>query len=351
MNKKNQPKTASFLAGGDIAPDRASAKGMFGSLGKLFRSADFSFANLENALSTRGELMKGKPTKHRGHPSLVAGLVDAGFDAVGIANNHVLDFGVPSLEETMMTLRRAGIPFTGAGMDLRQASAPVVLERGGLKIGLLAYSSVLPQGHAAGPGEPGVNPLRVKTSYTPLRNLDEYPASEPIIHSWAVAEDLARMKRAVRSLKRRADLVFVYHHWGASMRHEAHEHQREIGHAAIDAGACAVFGGHQHVLSAIEFHNGRPVVHCTGNLIFDEVEPFFTEATLQTFLLGGQMDKDGLSDLHLIPCRCGVGGAPRLLSPKRGEGRVNVDMVRKLSAPYGTEVSVRDGEVAVSPLG
>lgn len=351
MNKKNPQKTASFLTGGDIAPDRASAKGMFGHLGKLFRDADFSFANLENALSTRGELMKGKATKHRGHPSLVAGLVDAGFDAVGIANNHLLDFGVPSLEETMMTLRRAAIPFTGAGMDSEEARAPVVLERGGLRVGLLAYSSVLPQGHAAGPGEPGVNPLRVRTSYTPLRNLDEYPASEPVIHSWAVAEDLARMKEDIAQLKSQADLVFVYHHWGASMRHEVHEHQREIGQAAIDAGACAVFGGHQHVLSAIEFYKGRPIVHCTGNLIFDEVEPFFTEATLQTFLLGGRMDEEGLSDLHLIPCRCGVGGAPRPLSPKRGEGRVIVDMMQKFSASYGTDISVRDGEVAVSPLG
>ena len=351
MNKKNPQKTASFLTGGDIAPDRASPRGMFGHLGKLFRDADFSFANLENALSTRGELMKGKATKHRGHPSLVAGLVDAGFDAVGIANNHLLDFGVPSLEETMMTLRRAAIPFTGAGMDSEEARTPVVLERGGLRVGLLAYSSVLPQGHAAGPGEPGVNPLRVRTSYTPLRNLDEYPASEPVIHTWAVAEDLVQMKEDIAQLKSQSDLVFVYHHWGASMRHEVHEHQREIGQAAIDAGACAVFGGHQHVLSAIEFYKGRPIVHCTGNLIFDEVEPFFTEATLQTFLLGGRLDEEGLSDLHLIPCRCGVGGAPKPLSPKRGEGRVIVDMMQKFSASYGTDISVRDGEVAVSPLG
>ena len=350
MNKKKPQKTVSFLTGGDIAPDRDSAKGMFGRLGNLFRDADFSFANLENALSTRGELMKGKATKHRGHPSLVAGLVDAGFDALGIANNHLLDFGVSSLEETMVTLRRARIPFTGAGMDLEEAKAPVVLERGGLRVGLLAYSSVLPQGHAAGPEEAGVNPLRVRTSYTPLRNLDEYPASEPVIHSWAEAEDLSRMKKDIRSLKRRADLVFVYHHWGASMRHEVHEHQREIGQAAIDAGACVVFGGHQHVLSAIEFYKGQPIVHCTGNLIFDEIEPFFTEATLQTFLLGGRMDKQGLSDLYLIPCRCGVGGAPRPLSPKRGEGRAIVDMMQKFSAPYGTEIAVRDGEVAVSPL-
>ena len=350
MNKKNPQKTASFLTSGDLAPDRGSAKGMFGRLGKLFRDADFSFANLENALSTRGELMKGKPTRHRGHPALVAGLVDAGFDAVGIANNHMLDFGVASLEQTMVTLRRAGIPFTGAGMDSEEAGAPAIVERGGLKLGLLAYSSVLPQGHAAGPDEPGVNPLRVRTSYTPLRNLDEYPASEPIIHSWAVGEDLARMKEDIRRLKEQVDLVFVYQHWGASIRHEVHEHQREIGHAAINAGACAVFGGHQHVLSAIEFYNGRPIVHCTGNLIFDEIEPFFTEATNQTFLLGGRMEEEGVSDLHLIPCRCGVDRAPRLLSPRRGEGRAIVNMMHNFSAPYGTDISIKDGEVAVSPL-
>ncbi len=350
MNKNNPQKSASFLTGGDIAPDRASAKGMFGRLGKLFRDADFSFANLENALSTRGELMKGKPTRHRGHPALVAGLVDAGFDAVGIANNHMLDFGVPSLEQTMMTLRRAAIPFTGAGMTIEEAGKPAILERGGLRVGLLAYSSVLPQGHSAGPEEAGVNPLRVKTSYTPLRNLDEYPASEPIIHSWAVTEDLERMKEDIGRLKSRADLVFVYQHWGASMRHEVHEHQREIGHAAIDAGAGAVFGGHQHVLSGIEFYHGRPIVHCTGNLIFDEIEPFFTDAASQTFLLGGRMDQGGVSDLYLIPCRCGVGGASRLLSPMRGEGRKIVSTMQKLSTPYGTDVSIRDGEVAVSPL-
>ena len=346
MNKKNTQNTASFLTGGDIAPDRASAKGMFGQLGKLLRDADFSFANLENALSTRGELMKGKATKHRGHPSLVAGLVDAGFDTVGIANNHLLDYGVLSLEETMLTLRRAAIPFTGAGMESEEARAPVVLERGGLRWTLATVVRRRPRGAGRTAWT-----RRVRTSYTPLRNLDEYPASEPVIHSWAVAEDLARMKEDIVRLKEQVDLVFVYQHWGASMRHEVHEHQREIGQAAIDAGACAVFGGHQHVLSAIEFYDGRPIVHCSGNLIFDEVEPFFTDATLQTFLLGGRMDKDGLSDLHLIPCYCGVGGAPRLLSPKRGEGRVIVEMMQRFSAPYGTEIAVRDGEVSVSPLG
>ena len=58
-----------------------------------------------------------------------------------------------------------------------------------------------------------------------------------------------------------------------------HEHQRTIGRAAIDAGADAVFGGHQHVVSAVEFYRGRPIVHWTGDLVFDVVEPWFDDTT------------------------------------------------------------------------
>ena len=61
------------------------------------------------------------------------------------------------------------------------------------------------------------------------------------------------------------------------------------------------------------------------------------------------MEEEGVSDLHLIPCRCGVDRAPRLLSPRQGEGRVIVNMMQNFSAPYGTDISIKDGEVAVSP--
>ncbi|OGA39085.1 MAG: hypothetical protein A3G24_14055 [Betaproteobacteria bacterium RIFCSPLOWO2_12_FULL_62_13] len=85
-------------------------------------------------------------------------------------------------------------------------------------------------------------------------------------------------------------------HWGSSMSPHVHDFQREIGTAAIDAGAHAVFGGHQHVVSAIEFYKRCPIVHCSGNLLFDKWEPFFNEETLKTFLFGATVDADGLRD-------------------------------------------------------
>ena len=118
------------------------------------------------------------------------------------------------------------------------------------------------------------------------------------------------MKGEVRRLKRQADVVLVYVHWGVSMTHAVRDFQREIGHAAIDSGAAAVFGGHQHVLSAVEFYKGRPIVHSTGNFIFDVEEPFFTEATQETFLFGGNLTRKGLEDVYLIPAKCGIHAPP-----------------------------------------
>ena len=346
---KNMPMTCRMLTGGDVAPDREAGKGMFGTIAGLFREVDFSFVNLEHSLARSSGLLKGKPISHGGKPQMVEGLLEAEFDALTLANNHIMDFGEEAMFETFDVLKAHSIPYTGAGKDLGEAARPVILERNSLKVGLLAYSSTLPQGFSAGPKEPGVNPLRAKTSYQFTRGTDEYPGRPPQIMTWAVAEDLRRMKRDIKNLKKKVNVILVYQHWGTSMTHRVHDFQSEIGRAAIDAGADAVFGGHQHVLSAVEFYRSRPIVHCAGNLIFDIVEPFFTEETLRTFLFGGTLTKEGLCEPYIIPCRCGVKNSPKLLSPHRGEGRKIVETVEHLSAPFGTRLERKDNRVYLLP--
>jgi poly-gamma-glutamate synthesis protein (capsule biosynthesis protein) len=341
--------SCTFLTGGDVAPDRKSGRNLLGKTASLFREADYAFLNLEHNLARSGRLMKGKPTHHRGKPELIEGFHEAGFDALTIANNHMLDFGEESFFDTLDLLGKHSFPYTGAGRNLAEARKPVVLERGGLRIGLLAYSTTLPQGSAAGVKEPGVNPMRVDTSYTPRRNPLEYPGSEMLVTTKTDPADLDRMKREIRSLKKKTDVVLVCNHWGASMSHVVHDYQTEIGRAAIDAGASAIFGGHQHVLSGIEFYKGCPIVHCTGNLIFDIVEPFFTKATHQTFLFGGTLSKKGVSEPYIIPCRCGIGNAPAILSPRTGAGKEIVRFMGELSEPFGTGLETKGGRVLLIP--
>jgi poly-gamma-glutamate capsule biosynthesis protein CapA/YwtB (metallophosphatase superfamily) len=346
---RNTSPSCTFLTGGDVAPDRQSGRNLFGKLAPLFRQADLAFLNLEHNLARSGEVMKGKPTHHRGKPELIEGFSEAGFDALTIANNHMLDFGLESFFDTLDLLKKHAFPFTGAGRNLAAARQPVILTRNGLKIGILAYSTTLPQGSAAGPDEPGVNPMRVTTSYSTRWNPAEYPGAAMAIHTKTVPADLARMKADIAKLKAKVDVVLVGNHWGDSMSHHVHDYQSEIGRAAIDAGAAAVFGGHQHVLGGIEFHKGKPIVHCTGNLIFDIVEPFFTDATRQTFLFGGVLSRKGIDDIYILPCRCGVGDPPELLSPRRGDGRDIIWFMEKLCKPFGTRLDVDGSRVTVIP--
>ena len=336
-----------MIFGGDIAPLRAEPMGMFGNLVPIIQQADLALANLEIALSKRGRPIRGKPIAHTGPPEAIEGLREAGFDAFNLANNHILDFGEEPLLDTLETLHAAGLGMFGAGRNAAAAAAPYVTERKGIKIGLLGYTPTLPQGFEAGVNSPGVNPLRVRTAYRPLRNLDEYPGTEPIIDTWPVEDDLRRMCEDVASLRKRVNILLVYQHWGSSITERVHEFQKVIGRTAIDCGADAVFGGHQHLISAIEFYREKPIIYGMGNLLFDIKAPFLTEITHRTFLFGATMASDGLCDYYLLPCKTGVDGPPCLLHPESNDGALIIAALRRLSEPFGTTLRVAGDRVLV----
>ena len=339
--------TVSFMTGGDVAPIREKGTGMFGDLAAQFRSADVSFVNLEHTLSTRGALSRGREHFHRGPPNNADGLQEAGFSCVNIANNHIMDFNEEAFFETLDALQQRKIPYFGAGANLAAASKPCIVGHAGLRVGLLGYTTTLPRGFAADPSTPGVNPINVHTAYQAKRSTPEYPGVAPHIVTWTEPDDLARLRSDVAALAVQADVVVVYLHWGTSMTPYVHDFQKEIGHAAIDAGAHAVFGGHQHVVCAIEFYQGCPIVHGSGNLLFDKWEPFFTDETLKTFLVGATLEPGKLRDIYVLPVKNGVGTPPVLLP--RGDARwseICADLKTR-SGPFGTRVDARDDRIDI----
>jgi poly-gamma-glutamate synthesis protein (capsule biosynthesis protein) len=170
-----------------------------------------------------------------------------------------------------------------------------------------------------------------------------------VVETWPVAEDLARLVADIRKLRESTDIVLVYGQWGTSMTETVHDFQRAIAHAAIDAGAAALFGGHQHVVSGVEFYRGRPIVHGLGNLVFDFVAPFFTEATRRTIVFAAEITASGLETCRLICCRTGINGPVEMLSPKEGEGADLADTLARLSAPLGTALTVGAKDIAIRP--
>src|SRR5436190_22922787 len=88
----------------------------------------------------------------------------AGIHAVGIANN--VNYGAANIAASIARLDEIGVLHTGAGSNLAAARAPAIVERNGLRVGVLQRSAVYwPTDHEASDDAPGIAVLRGHTAY------------------------------------------------------------------------------------------------------------------------------------------------------------------------------------------
>ena len=214
--------------------------------------------NLECCLSDRGaptSLIEGKPFFFRGPHEAVAALQAINVGVVGLANNHMLDFGEQAGADTVELLRAHGIATAGAARYALAARSPALVQRAGTRIGVLALSD-----H---PAEYAATTERFGIAYAPLR------AGAP---AWLL-EGLAAAARALR----RGDRV---HPLGAQHGRSTADWQRRLATALIDAGADAVAGHSAHVFHGIAWEQGRPVLYDLG----DALDDYMTDPELRNDL-------------------------------------------------------------------
>ena len=235
-------------------------------LREVIGNSDIFMVNQEFPFSDRGTAAADKQYTFRLQPQKVSILNEMGIDGVTLANNHALDFGTDALVDTLDTLDGAGIPHVGAGRNLDEAKAPVILTAKGKTIGFLGASRVIPEGSwSASSTRPGM-----LTTYDP-----------------------AALVEQIRALRERCDYLVVYVHWGIERDERPQDYQRALGQQYIDAGADLVVGAHPHVLQGLEYYKGKPIVYSLGNLVFGSSIP-------RTALL--EVDWDGENTaLRLVP--------------------------------------------------
>jgi poly-gamma-glutamate synthesis protein (capsule biosynthesis protein) len=245
-----QPRVV-LLAGGDVCLARDIGQTLlrepehdfFTPVAALLAGADLRFANLEGPLSEqKGETQSPwNALTFTGPPKGAEALARAGFELVSTANNHAWDYRERGLLETLDNLDRAGVRHVGTGKDLEAASAPVIVEKNGLRLGFLAVTDIWNMG-----------------------SLRTHKAA-----SFVARADTDLLAAAVRALRAsgKADLIVVSYHGGVEYTDLPLPHTRELLRAAIDAGADLVLGHHPHVLQGIEFHAGKPILYSLGNLL------------------------------------------------------------------------------------
>jgi poly-gamma-glutamate capsule biosynthesis protein CapA/YwtB (metallophosphatase superfamily) len=78
------------------------------------------------------------------------------------------------------------------------------------------------------------------------------------------------MEDDLELLRREVDLAVVMPHWGKEYVATPEPGQVDLAHAAIDAGADLVVGGHAHWPKGIEMYEGKPIFYGVGNFLLDQ---------------------------------------------------------------------------------
>jgi poly-gamma-glutamate capsule biosynthesis protein CapA/YwtB (metallophosphatase superfamily) len=326
------------------------------------RASDIAFVNLEAPLTTRG-LRAEKQNTLRADPSQVEDLLGSGVDIVSLANNHMLDYGIDGLADTLAVLERAGIPQVGAGPNLEAARESVVLKGPGGSMGFLAFASTLPQGFAASAERPGIAPIHVTAALVVENPLaQEQPGTPPPVLTFPLRQDVDATIDAVRRLRMRADFVVVSAHWGVAGQDAIMDYEREVGRALIDAGCDLVLGHHPHRLHGVEFYRDKPILYSIGNFVFEPLPPSGNSPHLSfrgrmtAANVYGAMRREGvlvdarvrgrqLERLSLLPVLLDGGGYPTL----RGDAADQfASLLTSLSTGMGTAFRADKGQVVVS---
>jgi poly-gamma-glutamate capsule biosynthesis protein CapA/YwtB (metallophosphatase superfamily) len=242
----NKPESKKFteitiIFGGDLMFDRyirqiAQSKGYDYSLEDfetLLADADLVVANLEGPITTYDSISVGSDVGSKENyiftfePKITETLTKYNIGPVNIGNNHILNFGIDGLNQTLGNLRTAEVGFFGDVTADKSVPQSVIVEASGISIGLVSYNEFAGNNIESALGE-------------------------------------------IVKLKNGVDVVVAYTHWGPEYVKTAPQYIQDAAHEMISAGADAVIGVHPHVVQQSEDYMRKRIYYSLGNFVMDQ---------------------------------------------------------------------------------
>ena len=241
--------TVSVIGVGDIMlgtsfPDSSTLpikpQNLLSHVDKIISSADLAVANLEGCMIDVGGEPKdcwGKTERcfiFRIPESYTEHILNAGFDAINLANNHVRDMGYQAYRRTMEVCDSVGLHHAGI-----YDSPSAIIERNGITFGFAGFS-------------PHWATSRMQNDENVIKVISELDESCDIVvamfHGGGEGEEYDHTPRETEIYKN-------------TIRGNAYH----FAHTAIDAGADIVFGSGPHVTRAVELYSNRFIAYSLGN--------------------------------------------------------------------------------------
>lgn len=162
-----------------------------------------------------------------------------GADVWNICNNHIMDAGPDGMASTLAEAKKSGVKTLGAGMNIDEASRPVVFDEAG-----------------------GIGMIGVGYQRACRKAAEDVPGC----FSWS---DMDRIEQQIKEIKKTCRWCIVVAHGGEEFTALPTPYTRKRYMDYLDMGADIVVSHHPHVPMNYETFPGKAIFYSLGNFIFD----------------------------------------------------------------------------------
>ncbi len=241
----------------------------------IISGADIAFINQETPMADNVEY--GSYPHFNSPRDLADDMIEAGFDIVNIATNHMLDAGSEGLKSTIEFWKTKPVTMIGGYENEEDFDTIRIYEKDEMKIALLSFTY-------------STNGLKLRSGYDIVI---------PYIDETVIREK-------VNAAKEVADLVFVSMHWGNENSFKPSDEQRRLASVMAELGVDVIIGHHPHVLEPIEWVEGEGghktlCIYSLGNLVAEQARDYNLVGGVMTFDIVRRNGEYSIENPYFIP--------------------------------------------------
>ncbi|MEZ3165670.1 CapA family protein [Halorubrum miltondacostae] len=281
---------------------------------EIFLESDISIANLETVISNRKESSPEKSVILDSDPTNLQYLSQSGIDLVNIANNHILDKGIPGLEDTVSNLSDCDIEYIGGSSSKKYNK----FEIDGVDIGFAGFTESTGFGRL--PKKDILDTIIQNKRFITGRT-NVLQRNHAISEINTINEDVVH--DMTEKIDEECDLSVISLHWGVENVRYPSPWQVEFARSLIDHGADVILGHHPHILQGIEEYNNGLICYSLGNFQFN---PDISKSPDdRSVIVNICLDKSGYNEFDLIPVRI-LNSKPNIIHDSNDTIQLSKDM-------------------------
>ncbi len=234
-----------ILIGGDVSPSSGECFRFLQQKGTIWHenlqeevdNADLICLNLETALTESSEERNKIGVHLKTSPEFAKILKNSNVGLVSLANNHIFDYEVGGVQDTIAALDKNSIQWGGVAENIDEAEKLTIVSMNGINIGFLFYAE------------------------------HEFNYVDDNSWSTAVLNPSSNILRIMDAAKQ-CDKLIIFSHIGPEYWGYPSPRMVRLFRDFVAAGASAVINCHAHHVMGMEYYNGAPIFYGLGNLLF-----------------------------------------------------------------------------------